>query len=135
MREHRLLRGFCICVAVLTSFFTAHGQSTTSLRGVITDQTGAIIPGAVVSLANDGTGFKRQSLTGEDGVYQFLQTPPGTYQLTAEKAGFAIVTREGVQLQVNTPATLDLHMEVGATSDVVNVAADPTAINTVDASI
>src|SRR6266568_3826012 len=135
MRDHRLLRGFCICVLLLTSVFAAHGQSTTSLRGVITDQTGAIIPGAVVSLTNDGTGFKRQALTGEAGVYQFLQAPPGTYHVAAEKAGFAIVTRDSVQLQVNTPATLDLRLEVGSTSDVVNVAAEATSINTVDASI
>src|SRR6266700_2114623 len=134
MRDHRLLRGFCICVVLLTSVFAAHGQSTTSLRGVITDQTGAIIPGAVVSLTNDGTVFKRQALTGEAGVYQFLQAPPGTYHVAAEKAGFAIVTRDSVQLQVNTPGTLGLRMEVGSTSDVVNVAADATTINTVDAS-
>ena len=135
MKDHRLLRGFCICVAVLTSFFTAHGQSTTSLRGVITDQTGAIIPGAVVSLANEGTGFKRQSLTGETGLYQFLQTPPGSYQLTVEKPGFAIVTRDSVQLLVNTPGTLDLHMAVGNAVESVNVTADTPVINNVDASI
>src|SRR5438552_1766665 len=135
MRDHRLLRGFYICIVLLTSTFTAQGQSTTSLRGVITDPTGAIIPGAVVSLANEGTGFKRQAVTGEDGVYQFLQTPPGTYHVTAEKTGFAVVTRDSVQLQVTTPATLDLRMEVGSTSDVVNVTADAATINTVDASI
>ncbi len=135
MRDHRVLRTCCICVTLLTISLSAYPQSTTSLRGVITDQSGAIIPGAVVSLTNDGTGFKRQALTGEDGVYQFLQSPPGTYQVSVEKAGFATVTRESVQLQVNTPATLDLRMEVGSTTDVVNVAADATAINTVDASI
>jgi hypothetical protein len=99
------------------------------------DQTGAVIPGAIVSLTNSGTGFKRQALTGEDGAYQFLQAPPGTYQVTVEKAGFTTVTRDTVQLQVNTPGTLDLRMNVGATTDVVNVEADATAINTVDASI
>src|SRR6059036_3395099 len=135
MRDPHLFRRFCICLILLTSFFTVYGQSTTSLRGVISDQTGAIIPGAVVSLSNDGTGFKRQAVTGEDGVYQFIQAPPGTYHVAAEKTGFAVVTRDSVQLQVNTPATLDLRMEVGSTSDVVNVTADAATINTVDASI
>ena len=102
---------------------------------VVTDATGAVIPGSVVSLTNSGTGFKRQAVTGDNGVYQFLQAPPGTYHVAVEKSGFATTTRDNVQLQVNTPGTLDLRMDVGATSDVVNVEADATAINTVDASI
>src|SRR6185369_9808736 len=123
-----------VCASLLIGL-TSYAQSTTSLRGVITDPTGAVIPGAVVTLSNAGTGFKRQALTSEDGVYQFLQAPPGTYQVAIEKTGFTSATRDGVQLQVNTPATLDLRMEVGGTSDVVNVQADATVINTVDASI
>src|SRR6266568_8767387 len=114
MRDHGVLRGSYICIVLMAMSFSVYPQSTTSLRGVITDQSGAIIPGAVVSLTNDGTGFKRQALTGEDGVYQFLQAPPGTYHVAAEKTGFAVVTRDSVQLQVNTPATLDLRMEVGS---------------------
>src|SRR5262249_51957925 len=110
MKELRLL-SFCVCIVLVASLPT-YAQSTTSLRGVITDPSGAIIPGAVVSLTNDLTGFKRQALSGEDGIYQFLQAPPGTYQVTIEKAGFATAARENVQLQVNTPGTLDLRMEV-----------------------
>ena len=85
MRDHRLLRIFCIGLILLTSSLTIYPQSTTSLRGVITDATGGVVPGAVVSLTNDRTGFKRQSLSGEDGVYQFVQAPPGLYQVTVEK--------------------------------------------------
>jgi hypothetical protein len=133
--RNRCRVSLCVSVTLLIGFLTSYAQSTTSLRGVITDPTGAVIPGAVVTLANSGTGFKRQALTSEDGVYQFLQAPPGTYQVAVEKTGFTAATREGVQLQVNTPATLDLRMEVGGTSDVVNVQADATVINTVDASI
>ena len=135
MRGHRSLRTWSVCVILLTSSFFVYGQTTTSLRGVISDPTGAVIPGAVVSLTNTGTGFKRQSLTNEEGVYQFLQAPPGTYQVTVEKTGFTTALRDGVQLQVNTPGTLDLRMEIGSTTDVVNVEADATSINTVDASI
>src|SRR4030095_7955052 len=56
-------------------------------------------------------------------------------QLTAEKSGFAVVTRENVQLQVNTPTTLDVGMDLGSAVDVVNVEAEATPINTVDPSI
>src|ERR1700730_15465055 len=53
-------------------------QFTTSLRGTVTDPSGSAIPDAVLTLTNAGTGFKRQVLTSADGVYQFLQAPPGT---------------------------------------------------------
>src|SRR5215470_6112188 len=124
MRDSCVLRFCFVVLFLLNAVFWTYAQSTTSLRGAVTDPTGAVIPGAVVSLANTATGFKRQALTGEDGVYQFLQAPPGAYQVAVEKAGFATATRDGVQLLVNTPASLDLRMEVGSTTDTVNVAAE-----------
>src|SRR5271167_1337097 len=123
MRDCRFRRSFSIFIILFVISLPTFGQSTTSLRGTVTDASGAIIPGVVVSLNSTGTGSKRQVVTGENGVYQFLQIPPGTYQVSVEKPGFATLTRDSVQLQVNTPATLDLRMEVGSTSDVVNVAA------------
>ena len=113
----------------------AFGQSGTSLRGVITDPRGDSVPSAVVSLTSVDTGLKRQVTTSSDGVYQFLQTPPGTYKLTVEKPGFATTARASVQLLVNTPGTLDLQMAVGNTAESVKVTADTPVINNVDASI
>src|SRR5437762_6853374 len=138
MRERRLLcllRSGCVCFILLATLLLAHAQPSTSLRRLIVDPTGAVIPGAVVSLTNAGTGFKRQALSSEDGVYQFLQAAPGTYQVSVEKTGFTTIPRDNVQLQLNTPGTLDLRIEIGNATDVVNVEADATTINTVDASI
>src|SRR5712691_1067128 len=101
MRDCRFLRSFYLFVILFVVPFTTFGQSTTSLRGTVTDASGAIIPGVVVSLNSAGTGSKRQVLTGEDGVYQFLQAPPGMYQVTVEKPGFTTLSRDNVQLQVN----------------------------------
>ena len=111
------------------------GQSTTSLRGTVTDPSNAAIPEVVLTLRNAGTGFRRQAVSAHDGSYQFLQTPPGTYELVAEKPGFAKLSRTEVQLLVNTPATLDLPMTIGAAAEAINVSAETTEINTVDASI
>jgi hypothetical protein len=135
MRNHRLVRVVFCCLILLAHIAFANAQVNTSLRGVITDATGAVIPRAIVSLTNLGTGFKRQTVSGEDGAYQFLQVTPGAYKVAAEQSGFTTVTRDNVQLQVNTPATLDLRMEIGTATEVVNVQADATEINTVDASI
>jgi hypothetical protein len=136
MRVDRLsLHYFVALFGVTLNSLTAFGQATTSLRGTLTDPAGAVIPQAVVTLNNSENGAKRRVLSSADGDYQFLQIAPGTYQLVVEKAGFTTITRDGLQLLVNTPAAVDLRMEIGKTGDVVNVTADASAINTVDASI
>ncbi len=115
--------------------FMLHGQSTSSLRGTVTDPQGAVIPEAVVTLSNTSTGWSRQLVSDGAGEYQFLQVAPGEYKLTASKPGFSTVTREQIKLLVNVPSTLDIQMEVGATGELVNVTADAQLVNTVDASV
>jgi hypothetical protein len=115
--------------------FTAFSQSSTLLRGRVIDPHGAAITEAVVTLTNAGTGFNRATTTNGQGEYQFLQVAPGTYKLVVAKAGFAQATRDDVQLLVNTPTSLDLRLELGKTTDTVNVSAEASTINTVDASI
>ncbi len=124
----------CLAVSLLaTSGLWA--QSTTSVRGVIKDAGGASIPDAIVSLQNASAGFKRQALTDEVGTYQFVQIPPGTYSLVIDKPGFAKVTQRDVALLVNTPATLNVTMQIGTVTETVNVEADLVQLNRVDAAI
>src|ERR1700682_5739932 len=136
MRDGRQIsRRFSVPLSLVLSAFAAYSQSTTSLRGTVSDPSAAVIPQAKVTLQDPATGFKRQILTGADGVYQFLQVAPGTYQLVVEKPGFSTLTRDGVQLLVNTPSTTDLTMVIGKTGDVVNVMSEAPLLNTTDASI
>ena len=128
-------RFLAVLVTSAAASLPALAQSTTSLRGTVTDPSNAVIPNAVVSLKDPANGSRRQVPTGADGVYQFLQVTPGTYQVVLEKPGFTSITRDGVQLLVSTPASIDFRMEVGNTGDTVNVSADAAVINTVDASI
>jgi hypothetical protein len=110
-------------------------QSTALLRGSIADPQGAVIAGAKITLSSDTTGFSRSTITSPNGEYQFLQLTPGTYKIVVEVIGFTTLTRTDVQLLVNTPTTLDLHMALGKTTETVNVQAEASAINTVDASV
>jgi Carboxypeptidase regulatory-like domain len=127
------LRGIRLLSFLVVSV-SAFAQST-ALRGIITDPQGAVIPTAAVTLTNASTGFHRETVTNPQGEYQFLQVVPGTYRLTADKIGFNPITRTDVQLLVNTTATLDLRLELGRTAETVNVSAQTSAINTVDASV
>ena len=122
-------------LGIFLGAFSCYAQSTTSLRGVITDPTGGVVPNATISLASTENGFVRQNVTDANGAYSFLQIAPGTYKLTIEKTGFATMTRSDVKLLVNTPSTFDLTMKVSTISETVNVTAEVSQVNTTDASI
>jgi carboxypeptidase family protein len=130
------MKKILLCVLVLfLGTCSSYSQSTTSLRGVITDSSGGVIAEASVTMTSTENGAVRTSVTDANGVYNFPQVAPGNYKLVAEKAGFAKMTRTNITLLVNTPSTLDLVMVVGATGDVVNVQAEVSQINTTDASL
>jgi len=122
-------------LGIFLGTFSCYAQSTTSMRGVITDPSGGVIPEAIVTITNADNGLLRRNVTDASGEYKFLQIAPGTYKLSAEKEGFATMTRSDVKLLVNTPTTLDLAMAVSATGEVVNVASDVSQVNTTDASM
>ena len=127
---------YALCAGqMLLAAATLYGQSAGSLRGTVIDPQGAVVPEVVITLVNNGTGSSRQTLSDATGVYQFLQMAPGEYTITAVKTGFGTLTESHVKLLVNTPASLDLKMEVGKTTETVNVSAEAPLINTVDASV
>ena len=125
--------GVALFVACLTSL--AFSQATTSLRGTVSDPSGAVIPGAVVTIKSDENGTSRRTSTDQQGEYNFLQIAPGKYKLAAEKVGFATMSKTGIELLVNTPASLDLTMSLGTTGEVLNVASEASQVNTTDASV
>ncbi|HTC55337.1 MAG TPA: carboxypeptidase-like regulatory domain-containing protein, partial [Candidatus Sulfotelmatobacter sp.] len=110
-------------------------SSTTSLRGTVSDPQGAILPDATVTLSNPGTGFSESKKTDRDGIYQFLQLPPGTYTLTVTKAGFTTLKESDLQLLVNVPATSNISMRVKGEVSVVEVTGEGVQVNSQDATI
>ena len=74
-------------------------------------------------------------VTDATGTYQFLQVPPGAYVVVVEKPGFSVSTQQDVQLLVNTPASLNVSLQLASVATSVNVEAEVATINTVDAAI
>jgi hypothetical protein len=111
------------------------GQATTSITGTVGDGSGAVIPGATVTLSAAGTGVERSITSDERGVYQFLQVAPGTYSLVFEMTGFSSEVVTDVELLVDTPATLNVSLQVGEVTEVITVEADAVALNTTDATV
>lgn len=130
-----LLRAGSVGLALTLAVSSLFAQATTSIRGQITDAQGAAVPDAKVTLTYTEQNAVRTTLTDREGVYQFQQIAPGDYTLKAEKSGFATSVQEGIRLQVNTPATLNLTMEVGGVSQTVMVEAEVAQVNTQDATV
>jgi hypothetical protein len=107
---------------------------TSSLQGIVTDAQAGAIPEAVVTITNQSTSATRKTLSTENGAYSFVQVAPGNYQIVVEKAGFRAY-HSTVRLQIDTPATLNLQLELGQVTESVNVTAEAVAVNTQNASV
>jgi carboxypeptidase family protein len=133
-----LLRGITLGIILLLtcSLHSFAQQATTSLRGTVTDPNGAVIVGASVKLENKVRGFRAEATTGADGVYEFAQLPPATYELTISAQGFKTVVQPQVALQVATPATVNSKLPISTVAETVTVSgASAPAVNTSDATI
>ncbi len=107
------------------------GQTSTgSISGVVADETGAVIPGANVSVRNRGTGFTRSATTGSDGRYSFVNIPIGEYEITVEAVTFARYVQTGVLLVVSQSAVVNPTMKAGGVAEVVTVAENASLLNT-----
>ena len=110
-------------------------SATSSLHGTITDAKGLVVAGASLILSGAETGFSRTTITDGQGTYQFLEVPPAKYVLTVNAPGFAKVKRENVVLQVSSPATLNVALQVQGSSVVVDVSGEAPMVNTTDATL
>jgi hypothetical protein len=128
----KLLCVFACYLFLATGLF---GQ-TSSLTGTVTDPTGAVIPGAQVTITNIKTGAQRATVSNGAGYYTMPLLPPGTYQLVAKSPGFTDVTINSVALRVDSPATINIKFEkIGAVATTVQVEAAAIQVNTTDATL
>ncbi len=107
------------------------GQTfTANLTGVVTDQGGAIVPGAAVTLNSQSTSQSRKTTTNLVGRYTFAQLPPAEYSLTVTMSGFREQVHRGVALGANQSVELNVSLEVGAVSETVEVTAAAPLLDT-----
>jgi hypothetical protein len=125
--------GFLAAVLISSGAWAQTG--TTSLRGVVTDPSGAAIVGASVVLNNAQQGLHRETTTGPSGEYELLALPPGTYGLNVQASGFRKFERNNLELLVNTPATSNVQLDVGTALQTVEVSGEAVTLNTTDASL
>jgi hypothetical protein len=123
---------------ILIFLCTKYGSPQTTnglITGVVTDSSGAVVPGAEVGVTNPGTGLVRTASSGNDGSYQILQLPPGTYNASVKKQGFATVDRPNIQLEVNQSVNLNFKLTVSSAAQTVTVTGGAPAMNTTSATL
>jgi len=132
---------FAVALAIAIGLFSApaflEAQDAASMTGVVTDATGAVIPGAVVTLANKTTGLRYTETTDGTGTYHFLNVPAGAgYVETITHPGFEKVDVNDIYLTVANTRTQNAKMLAGAAEEVVVSASNSEAtLNTTDAAI
>jgi hypothetical protein len=104
------------------------------LTGVIADPTGAIIPGASVTLTNPETGFIRKGESDASGVYIFSPIKIGNYTLTATAPGFSTKSQQNITVNLGQRATVNVALTAGAVSDVITVTDAPPLLQSQDSS-
>jgi trimeric autotransporter adhesin len=122
-----------LATAVLTAFALAQSFQG-SISGLVLDQGGGTLPGAKVTLTEDGTGVVKSTLTNSTGQYAFGPINPGTFTLSVESKGFKKLERKGVVVGTSQTLALDLRMEVGDLTQTVNVTEEVPLLETGTAS-
>jgi hypothetical protein len=107
-----------------------HAQSAGTLRGIVSDKTNAILPGATVTLINEATKFTRSAIADSQGQYFFASVDPGNYTLKVELNGFKTHEAKGVRISTSDAAAADVALEVGTQTETVTVTADREMIRT-----
>ena len=128
-------RTITACVLIIGLAFASTGyaqsQATTGvIEGTVSDETGGRLPGASVTLVNQGTNFTREVTTDSDGRFRGLLLPLGDYVVTVSLTGFGRYVQEGVQVGVGQTLNLPVTLRLSSVSQEVRVTADAPLVET-----
>src|SRR5438132_7687809 len=121
-----------LCLAVLYSVMCgdAAAQATAQITGTAKDQTGAVLPGVEIVVTQSQTGATRNTVTNEAGLFILPSLPLGSYQLEASLPGFRTYVQTGIVLQVDNNLSINPVMQVGQTTENIEVQANATQVET-----
>ncbi len=124
-----LILSFCAC--------TAHAQinSTSSLSGTVTDTSGALVPGAAVSVQNSETGAKFDTVTSPNGAFTVPSVPAGKYVANVSMKGFKETRVPNIVLEVGIPTSIQVKLELGQQTESVTVQAESAILQTQTATV
>jgi outer membrane receptor protein involved in Fe transport len=113
----------------LTAASAIAQQGSAELRGRVTDEQGASLPGAAIVIRHQQSGIYRQAASTTDGSYYLAGVVPGPYELTVELTGFKKLSRRDVKLEVGKTSTIDLALQVGGLAEELTVTAESPIVD------
>jgi hypothetical protein len=130
-----VLLGFCL-LAVCSVLVQAQTATTGTVLGVVTDPSGAVIPGVDIQLIDSATGAARGAVTNEAGRYIFVAVRPGTYSVSATAPGFQKSVVPTLLVEVSKSYTIDLSLKIGqSTEQIVVTSIAGAELQTLDATV
>jgi hypothetical protein len=137
--HHWMIIFSLLTVAVTSSLWVssvmAQSADTGSLTGVIKDPSGAVVPGAKVTVTNIATAQSRTALSGNDGSFRIVLLPPGKYKVTVGMDGFQTAEFPSITIKVTETAALNPSLKIGMPSEKVTVAADAELLQTTTSTL
>src|ERR1700760_1278137 len=115
---------FCLAFACLGAL----AQANSNITGIITDQTGAIVPGATITLTDTATGTEKATVSSDTGLYEVAGLNPSTYNMKVSVGGFQSFEKKGIVVNVSSTLRVDVALIVGAESQTVTVEANALAV-------
>jgi hypothetical protein len=135
MKSFRRIYGALLALSLVCSAFAAgYGQNLTGqLTGTVTDQSGAVVPGANITLKNQLSGDTRRTVSNSDGVFAFASVPTGEYTITIEFQGFAKWERTGIRVSAGDRRSVsDIVLSATAVAGTVDISATADQVAPVD---
>ena len=128
---HRLVQLLIISILVLVVPTVMYAQAGAALTGVVTDPSGAVLPGVMVEARSPVLIEQvRSAITDETGRYRIVDLRPGTYSVTFALPGFASILREGIELTGTFVATVNAELRVGTVQETVTVSSESPLVDT-----
>ena len=122
---------FTLALYGLISVSASFAQSTGGrIRGTVTDSTGGAITAAKLTITNQANGLERDTETGTNGEYIFLEVPVGTYDVAINQPGFKKYLRKGIVVNLNEIVGVDIVLQVGGSTEIVEVTGAPPLVDT-----
>ncbi len=106
-----------------------------SVAGTVSDQTGAVVPGAAITIVNDNTGFTRNAASGSAGDYRITDLPGGTYTLSVTAQGFKPVKQTGINIAAGSTNQQNVQLSVGAVTQEVTVSGAAATLQTQQSNV
>jgi hypothetical protein len=125
LRPSRIARVVALIALAFTPMFSSAQADRGAITGTITDPSGAVIPGVQVTATNPATGATFTSVSNNSGIYNLLNLPVATYSVHYARPEFKALDRNGVAIQVQQRAQIDVKLEVGSQDQTITVTAAP----------